>query len=183
MCLRKRVKSSVRCVLTTQSHHSLTGGPGQWLDGQAQEEDLGKKKRGRKLSDSGAKARFYHAVCEAHLGNIIKVDLTAGSFSYAIDEAALRPADLMDGKLLVVINMQDMTPDKVIERYKSLADIKRGFKVLKKWPRLFEQLSPIYKWSPGGLGKMQSCTLQRATRGASAMSFYAASASLGSMFR
>ena len=30
-----------------------------------------------------------------------------------------------------VPNVQDMTPDKVIERYKSLADIERGFKVLK----------------------------------------------------
>jgi hypothetical protein len=52
-----------------------------------------------------------------------------------------------------------------------------------KWPRLFEQHSPIYKWSPGGLGKMQSCPLRRATRGASGISFYAASASLGSKSR
>lgn len=32
---------------------------------------------GRKLSDSGAKARFFHAVSEAHLSRIIKVDLRA----------------------------------------------------------------------------------------------------------
>lgn len=32
------------------------------------EQDHGAKKRGRKLSDSGTKARFYHAVLEAHLG-------------------------------------------------------------------------------------------------------------------
>ena len=25
------------------------------------------------------------------------------------------------------------------------------FRELEKWPRLFEQLSPIYKWTPGGL--------------------------------
>ena len=99
--------------------------------GKLDEQDIGKKKRGRKLSDSGAKARFYHAVCEAHLGKIIKVDMTAELFSYAIDEAALRLAELMDGKLLVVTNVQGMAPDQVIERYKSLADIERGFKVLK----------------------------------------------------
>ena len=84
-----------------------------------------------KLSDSSIKARFCHAVLEAHLGNIIKVDMKAELFSYAIDENALRLAELMDGKLLVVTNVHDMTPDKVIERYKSLVDIERGFKVLK----------------------------------------------------
>jgi len=43
-----------------------------WV-GKLDEQDLGAKKRGRKLSDSGAKARFYHEVRESHLCNIIKV--------------------------------------------------------------------------------------------------------------
>jgi transposase len=110
------------------------------LDGQ----DQGQKKRGRKLSDSGTKARFYHAVLEAHLGKIIKVDMKAELFSYAIDEDALRLAEMMDGKLLVVTNVQDMTPDKVIERYKSLADIERGFKVLKSEL----EIGPVYHRLP-----------------------------------
>ena len=110
------------------------------LDGQ----DQGTKKRGRKLSDSGTKARFYHAVLEAHLGKIIKVDMKAELFSYAIDEDALRLAELMDGKLLVVTNVQDMAPDKVIERYKSLADIERGFKVLKSEL----EIGPVYHRLP-----------------------------------
>jgi len=112
--------------------------------GKLDEQDIGKKKRGRKLSDSGAKARFYHAVCEAHLGKIIKVDMTAELFSYAIDEAALRLAESMDGKLLVVTNVQDMAPDKIIERYKSLADIERGFKVLKSEL----EIGPVYHRLP-----------------------------------
>ena len=110
------------------------------LDGQ----DQGQKRRGRKLSDSGTKARFYHAVLEAHLGKIIKVDMLAQLFSYAIDEDALRLAEMMDGKLLVVTNVQDMTPDKVIERYKSLADIERGFKVLKSEL----EIGPVYHRLP-----------------------------------
>lgn len=44
------------------------------------------------------------AVLEAHLGKIIKVDMKAELFSYAIDEEALRLAEMMDGKLLVVTN-------------------------------------------------------------------------------
>ncbi len=37
----------------------------------------------------------------------------------------------MDGKLLLVTNTADLKPAEVLERYKSLADIERGFKVLK----------------------------------------------------
>jgi transposase len=112
--------------------------------GKLDDQDQGAKKRGRKLSDSGTKARFYHAVLEAHLGKIIKVDMKAELFSYAIDEDALRLAEMMDGKLLVVTNVQDMTPDKVIERYKSLADIERGFKVLKSEL----EIGPVYHRLP-----------------------------------
>ena len=112
--------------------------------GKLDDQDQGAKKRGRKLSDSGTKARFYHAVLEAHLGKIIKVDMKAELFSYAIDEDALRLAEMMDGKLLVVTNVQDMTPEKVIERYKSLADIERGFKVLKSEL----EIGPVYHRLP-----------------------------------
>ncbi len=37
----------------------------------------------------------------------------------------------MDGKLLLVTNVPDLSPQDVVSRYKSLADIERGFKVLK----------------------------------------------------
>ncbi len=112
--------------------------------GKLDEQDQGQKKKGRKLSDSGAKARFYHAVCEAHLGKILKLDMKAELFSYAIEEDALRLAELMDGKLLVVTNVPDMESDKVIERYKSLADIERGFKVLKSEL----EIGPVYHRLP-----------------------------------
>ena len=98
--------------------------------GKLEGQDGGIKKRGRKLSDRGTKARFYRAVCEAHFANIIKVNLKAELFIYAIDENALRLAEMMDGKLLVVSNIADLAPAAVIDRYKSLADIERDFKVL-----------------------------------------------------
>jgi transposase len=101
------------------------------LAGKLDAQDEGKVHRGRKLSDSGAKARFFHEVCDAHLSRIVKVDLKSELFSYAIDETALARAHLMDGKLMLVTNVQDMTSIEVIRRYKSLADIERGFRVLK----------------------------------------------------
>ena len=102
----------------------------QWA-GKLDSQDEGKSCRGRKLSDSGAKARFYHAVCEAHLGRILKVDLQSDLFSYSLDEGALRLAEQMDGKLLLVTNAGDLSASEVVSRYKSLADIERGFRVLK----------------------------------------------------
>ena len=90
----------------------------QWV-GTLDDQDQGiaslKKKRGRKLSDSGTKARFYRAVCDAHFAHIIKVDLKAELFSYAVDEKALALAQMMDGKLLVVTNVRDMDAPQVIQ--------------------------------------------------------------------
>jgi transposase len=101
-----------------------------WV-GKLDAQDGGKTARGRKLSDSGAKARLYHEVCEAHLAKIVKVDLKSDLFTYTLDEAALMQAELMDGKLLLVTNVPDLTPKEVVQRYKALADIERGFRVLK----------------------------------------------------
>lgn len=115
----------------------------QWagkLDGQ----DLGKAGRGRKLSDGGARARFYHEVCEAHLSRIVRVDLKSELFTYAIDARALAHARLMDGKLLLVTNTTDLTPGEIVKRYKSLADIERGFRVLKSEI----EIGPIYHRLP-----------------------------------
>ena len=97
------------------------------LDGQ----EAGEVHRGRKLSDSGAKARFFHEVAEAHLSKIIKVDLKSDLFTYDIDATALARAQMMDGKLLLVTNVVDMSAAQIKDRYKALADIERGFKVLK----------------------------------------------------
>ena len=108
------------------------------------DQDGGKRKRGRKLSDGGARARFYHEVCEAHLARIVKVDLKSELFTYTIDEHALTHARLMDGKLLLVTNTKDLAPDEVVKRYKSLADIERGFRVLKSEI----EIGPVYHRLP-----------------------------------
>lgn len=115
----------------------------QWA-GKLVEQDDGVKRRGRRLSDSGAKARFFHAVSEAHLSKIIKVDMAVQLFSYDIDAAARTLAEMMDGKLLLVTNVAGLTPLDIVTRYKSLADIERGFKVLKSEI----EIGPVYHRLP-----------------------------------
>jgi transposase len=115
----------------------------QWAD-KLTAQDQGRSQRGRKLSDSGAKARFYHAVCEARLSSILKVDLTAELFSYQLDEPAQQRAELMDGKLLLVTQTPDLSAAQIVERYKALADIERGFRVLKSEI----EIGPLYHRLP-----------------------------------
>ena len=108
-------------------------------------QDEGAAFRGRKLSDSGAKAKFYRDVCEAHLGRIIEVDLKSDTFTYEINARARKLAEEMDGKLLLVTNAQDLKPEEVVFRYKSLADIERGFRILKSEL----EIGPVYHRLPG----------------------------------
>lgn len=101
--------------------------------GKLDQQDSGRAYRGRKLSDAGTTARFYKAVCDAHLGHVLRVDLGADQFRYDIDQRALDRARMLDGKLLLVTNLPqaDLSAEAVVARYKALADIERGFRVLK----------------------------------------------------
>ena len=111
----------------------------QWV-GKLDEQEGGKHYRGRKLSDGSARARFYHELIDAKPARIIKVDLQNELFSYSIDRKALRRAEMMDGKLLLVSNTKDLSPEEIVTRYKSLSDIKRGFRVLESEL----EIGPVY---------------------------------------
>jgi len=93
--------------------------------------DDGKPLRGRKSTDRRAYLRFCEQVKDASLGRILKADLDADRFSFHRDEAALASAEQLDGKLMLVTTNTTLTADEVVMRYKSLADIERGFRVLK----------------------------------------------------
>jgi len=116
---------------------------GQWA-GKLDDQDTGKSVRGRKLSDKGATARLYHAVKDARLAHIVKVDLQSDLFTYTVDQDALAQAQLMDGKLLLVTNVTDLTSEQIVQRYKALADIERGFRVLKSEI----EIAPVYHRLP-----------------------------------
>jgi hypothetical protein len=94
-------------------------------------QDDGKTTQGRRASDRGAYSRFTRAVAEAEMTRFVKPDLTADRFSWSIDEDAIADAELFDGKLALVTNAPDLAPAEAVRRYKELADIERGFRVLK----------------------------------------------------
>ncbi len=116
---------------------------GQQCSGKLDGQDAGKRAKGRPMSDSGTKARFYHAVKDAHMAQVIKVDLKVELLSYTIDEDKKRYLELLDGKLLLVTNTNTPAAE-VVQRYKSLADIERGFRVLKS----DIEIGPVYHRLP-----------------------------------
>lgn len=99
--------------------------------GKLDAQDGGKTARGRRASDRGAYSRFTRAVAEAELTRFLRADLQADRFSWSVDDEAITRAELFDGKLALLTNAPDLTPAETVARYKSLADIERGFRVLK----------------------------------------------------
>jgi hypothetical protein len=99
--------------------------------GKLDAQDAGQSARGRRASDRGAYSRFTRAVAEAEMTRFLKADYTADRFSWTVDEATLAEAELFDGKLALITNAPDLTPADAVARYKALADIERGFRVLK----------------------------------------------------
>ena len=112
--------------------------------GKLDAQDEGKTARGRRASDRGAYSRFVRAVAEAELTRFIKADLQADRFSWSVDEQALADAALFDGKLTLITNAPDLTPADAVARYKALADIERGFRVLKS----DIEIAPVYHRLP-----------------------------------
>ncbi len=99
--------------------------------GKLDAQDTGKTAKGRRASDRGAYSRFTRAVAEAELTRFLKADLNADRFSWSVDEDAITEAELFDGKLALITNAPDLSPAEAVARYKGLADIERGFRVLK----------------------------------------------------
>lgn len=107
-------------------------------------QDAGKAGRGRRSTDRSAYQRFHKAVLDKRMSTIIKADLASPRFSYSVDDGALAAAERLDGKLLLVTSLDDMDASAVVERYRSLADIERGFRVLKSEI----EIAPVYHRLP-----------------------------------
>ena len=94
-------------------------------------QDAGQTERGRKASDRGAYSRFQHTLADARLTRYLQADYHADRFSYTVNETAISEAERYDGKLVLLTNVMDFDAAHIVQRYKSLADIERGFRVLK----------------------------------------------------
>ncbi len=117
---------------------------GDQLADKLDRQDAGKTERGRRASDRGAFVRFSRAVQEAHFTRFIRAELQADGFAFEVNQAAIRKAETLDGKLILLTNVPDMSADEIVSRYKALADIERGFRVLKSEI----EIAPVYHRLP-----------------------------------
>ena len=96
-------------------------------------QDAGAPGKGTRLTDAKVYHQIRSLIENKALSRIIRVELNAGLFSYDIDQKALEHAQTLDGVLVIATSLSesDMTAERVAQRYRALADIETGFKVLK----------------------------------------------------
>ena len=117
---------------------------GEQLAAKLDAQDQGQCERGRRASDRGAYSRFHQAILEAHLARFITPTFDSEQFAFSVDEPAIQRAEQLDGKLILVTNLTDLQAEDIVQRYKALADIERGFRVLKR----DLEIAPVYHRLP-----------------------------------
>jgi hypothetical protein len=100
--------------------------------GKLDAQDDGQTARGRRASDRGAYSRFVRAVAEAEMTRFLKADYTADRFSWMPSTRRQSPRpNSSTASSRSLTNAPDLTAADAVARYKALADIERGFRVLK----------------------------------------------------
>lgn len=117
---------------------------GDRLAAKLDRQDAGMPERGRRASDRGAHARFHRMVAEAEMTRFVDIDLEADLFSFSENHPAVARAEALDGTLVLITSVEDLAADEVVRRYKALADIERGFRVLKS----DIEIAPVYHRLP-----------------------------------
>lgn len=104
----------------------------------------GVKRRGRRLTDIGAKITLGQTLSKLKLTRFLQIETEDDVFwwDWNVDEFK-RDLEL-DGKLVLISNVRDLTAEQLVAQYKDLADIERGFRILKSQL----EVGPVYHRLP-----------------------------------
>src|SRR5690606_18793404 len=119
-------------------------GEGEKLAVKLARQEAGEVSRGRRASDRGANARIYRMVAEAEVTPFLDLDFEADLFHFSENEKAIDRVEALDGRLVLITSVEDLDADEIVARYKALADIERGFRVLKS----DIEIAPVYHRLP-----------------------------------
>ena len=91
------------------------------------------KKRSKKANDRSAYVRFAKELKDRKLTKYFTIDWEAKDFTFEQNEAAIAASEALDGKLVLLTSLTESESNsaQTVLRYKALADIERGFRVLK----------------------------------------------------
>ena len=90
-------------------------------------------KRYKQANDRAAYVRFAKELKDHKLTKYFTIDWHSAHFCFEQNEAAILDAEALDGKLVLMTSLPAHMSDsaEIVSRYKALADIERGFRVLK----------------------------------------------------
>ena len=91
------------------------------------------KKRSKKANDRSAYVRFAKELKDRKLTKYFTIDWNSEHFTFEQNEAAIAASEALDGKLVLLTSLSESESSaaQTVLRYKALADIERGFRVLK----------------------------------------------------
>jgi transposase len=92
-----------------------------------------KAKPSKRANDRSAYVRFARELRDRKLTKYFKLDWDGNHFSFERNESAITDAEALDGKLVLLTSQSEQLSSsaEIVRRYKALADIERGFRVLK----------------------------------------------------
>ena len=114
------------------------------LAGKLNDQDDGIARRGRRLSDAGAKITFGQQLSKLKLTRLIQIETDDDIFWWDWNVPELKRDLELDGKLVLISNVRDLSAEQLVAQYKDLADIERGFRIMKNQL----DLGPVYHRLP-----------------------------------
>jgi len=114
------------------------------LAGKLNDQADGAPHRGRRLTDAGSKITFGQELSKLKLTRLIEIETDDETFWWDWNVKELKRDLELDGKLVILSNVRDLTAEQLVAQYKDLADIERGFRVMKNQL----ELGPVYHRLP-----------------------------------
>ena len=114
------------------------------LAGRLNDQAEGVKRPGRRLTDGGAKITFGQELSKRKLTRLLKIETDEDTFWWDWDVDELKRDLQLDGKLVLISNVRDLAAEQLVAQYKDLADIERGFRIMKNQL----EIAPVYHRLP-----------------------------------
>ena len=136
---RAEQSRQLRERLCNESEEEIYG----WI-GKLNAQDRGSRTRGRRLTDQGVLLKAHELLLRKGIRSYYKLFLDEdGLIRVHRDRKVFNRARRLDGVLAVITTERDLPAQQLVEQYKDLQDVERGFRTLKS----SIDIRPMYHWT------------------------------------